>query len=164
MNKILDIKPTLEMRMEQQYYDYFCNQKARSGEIDKKSNRTLFKHDYQRYLWAFILGIKKGVRKPLSGKTAGSFKWEIIQRRNNVAQLMVGLVIQEKYKDNVDKLREDFEKCSEEGTSFSDALRLAIEEYANTGFDILMQKSLMNPGYIEDINIIVEDILKTAEL
>lgn len=158
--KILDIKPTVSIRIGKEYYDFFFNQQLKGG----KSERILFKMDYQRFLWAFILGIKSEKRVPLSSRTESSFKWEIIQRRPNISQLMIGLVIQEMYKENPEKLREDFENAENTDDSFSDKLRIAVEEYANEGFEILMQKSLLNPGYIEDVQSIVNDILDTTKI
>lgn len=158
--KILDIKPTVGIRIERDHYNFFFNQQIKGG----KSERILFKMDYQRFLWAFILGIKSGERLPLTASTESPFKWEIIQRRTNMAQLMIGLVIQEKYKDNPERLREDFENAETTETSFSDELRIAVEEYANKGFQILFQKSLLNQGYIEDVESIVHDILDTANI
>lgn len=158
--KILDIKPTVGIRIEKKHYDFFFNQQLKGG----KSERVLFKMDYQRFLWAFILGIKSGERLPLSSPTESAFKWEIIQRRNNMSQLMVGLVIQEKYKDNPEQLREDFENAESSETSFSDELRVAVEEYANKGFEILTQKSILDPGYIENVQSVVNDILDSTKI
>lgn len=158
--KILDIKPTVGIRMEKKHYDFFCNQQLKGG----KTDRVLFKMDYQRFLWAFILGIKAGERIPLSSKTESPFKWEIIQRRTNMAQMMIGLVIQEKYKDNPEQLREDFENAESSESSFSEELRNAVEEYANKGFEILTQKSLLDPGYIENVQSVVNDILDSSKI
>lgn len=158
--KILDIKPTVSIRISKKHYDFFFNQQLKGG----KSERILFKMDYQRFLWAFILGVKSEIRQPLTSPTESAFKWEIIQRRPNISQLMIGLVIQEIYKANPEKLREDFENAENTNDSFSDKLRIAVEEYANKGFEILTQKSLLNPGYIEEVQSIVEDILNTTKI
>lgn len=158
--KILDIKPTVGIRIAKEYYDFFFNQQLKGG----KSERVLFKHDYQRFLWAFILGVKSEKRLPLSSHTESPFKWEIIQRRPNISQLMIGLVIQEMYKDCPEKLRENFENAENTDDSFSDELRTAVEEYANQGFEILKQKSFLNPGYIEDVQSIVADILDVTKI
>ena len=157
MMKILDIKPTVSIRINKEHYDFFFNKQSKGG----KNERVLFKDDYQRFLWAFILGVKSEKRLPLSSRTESSFKWEIIQRRPNISQLMIGLVIQEMYKNCPEKLRENFENTDD---SFSDELRTAVEEYANRGFEIMKQKSFLNPGYIEDVQSIVEDILNTTEI
>lgn len=158
--KILDIKPTVGIRIQKDHFDFFFQQQLKGG----KNERVLFKMDYQRFLWAFILGIKAGERVPLTSKTESAFKWEIIQRRPNMAQLMIGLVIQEKYKDCPEKLREDFENAQSGDNPFSDELRIAVEEYANKGFEILTQKMLIDNGYIENVQSVVNDILKTTEI
>ena len=72
---------------------------------------------------------------------------------------MIGLTLQELYKDNPEKLKEDFESATEKNENLGKTIRLAIEEYANTGFSILDRRSREKPGYIENIEYVVEDIL-----
>ena len=72
---------------------------------------------------------------------------------------MIALTLQELYKDNPDQLKTDFEQASEKGENLGRKIKLAIEEYANTGFSILDHRSKEKPGYIENIEYVIEDIL-----
>jgi hypothetical protein len=72
---------------------------------------------------------------------------------------MIGLTLQELYKDNPDQLKIDFEQASENGENLGRKIKLAIEEYANTGFSILDRRSKEKLGYIENIEYVIEDIL-----
>lgn len=72
---------------------------------------------------------------------------------------MVALTLQELYKDNPDELKKDFEEASETGENLGRKIKTAIEEYANTGFSILDRRGKEKPGYIENLEYIVEDIL-----
>lgn len=38
-------------------------------------------------------------------------------------------------------------------------IRVAIEEYANTGFAVMEQRSREKPGYIENLEYVIADIL-----
>lgn len=72
---------------------------------------------------------------------------------------MIALTLQELYKDNPDELKKDFEVASETGENLGRKIKTAIEEYANTGFSILDRRGKEKPGYIENIEYVVEDIL-----
>lgn len=72
---------------------------------------------------------------------------------------MIALTLQELYKDNPDQLKKEFEVASERGENLGKQIRTAIEEYANTGFSIIDQRGKEKPGYIENIEYVVEDIL-----
>ena len=72
---------------------------------------------------------------------------------------MIGLTIQETYKDNPDQLKTDFEEISSKNENMGKQIRLAIEEYANTGFAIIDQRNRERPGYIENIEDVIQDIL-----
>ena len=152
---LLDIKETVGIKIDKQYYDFFMNKTARGGEKE----RSLFKTDYQRFLWAFILGINEGKKLPLSKNTESSFKWAIVKHQANISKMMIGLIVQEMYKDNIDALKEEFEQALETGESFSDKLKEALEEYANAGFKIMYEKTMLCPDYIENVDEIIKDII-----
>ena len=54
--------------------------------------------------------------------------------KQKMLRLIIGLTLQEIYKDNTNKLKEDFEKARIEGKNLGTDIKLAMEEYANTGF------------------------------
>ena len=56
--------------------------------------------------------------------------------------------------------KEDFEKAVNEGKNLGTEIKLAMEEFANTGFAIMMYKTSTIPGYIESMEEIVADILE----
>lgn len=134
-------------------YLEFMNQK-KSG--DGRSGRAVFKYDYQRFAWAFVLGINEGKRKKIDGKKYSPFKWQVIPE--DMKSMIIALTLQEVYKAKPEKLKTDLNSMSEE--SFNTSLRTAIEEYANEGFTILQHKELDDPGYIEDFEAVVTDILE----
>ena len=72
---------------------------------------------------------------------------------------MIGLTLQEMYKNNPDQLKTDFENASNNNENLGRQIRTAIEEYANTGFSIIDRRGKEKPGYIENIEYVVEDIL-----
>lgn len=63
------------------------------------------------------------------------------------------------YKDNPDQLKIDFEESTQKEENLGRSIKLAIEEYANTGFSILDRRSKEKPGYIENLEYVIEDIL-----
>ena len=72
---------------------------------------------------------------------------------------MIGLTLQETYGNGLDQLKKDFERLSQKGENLGKDIRVAIEEYANTGFLILDRRGKEKPGYIEDIELVVQDVL-----
>ena len=72
---------------------------------------------------------------------------------------MVGLTLQELYKDNPHQLKVDYEEAFLQNENLGKKIRTAIEEYANTGFAIMAQRSRERPGYIESLEDVVSDIL-----
>ncbi len=72
---------------------------------------------------------------------------------------MIALTLQELYKENPDNLKADFEKATEKVENLGKSIKNAIEEYANTGFSILDRRGREMPGYIENLEYVVEDIL-----
>lgn len=159
---VITISPTVGIRISADYYNTFMAQQAK-GE-NKKDARDVFIYDYQRFVWAFILGIKSGERKPLLGKTESAFKWQIINNRTEIARLIIGLCLQEKYGDNPKALKEDFEKQSKGELNLGEDIRTMVEEYANKGFEIIMNKTALNLTYIEDFETIVKDILDNENI
>lgn len=137
-------------------YNKYFNQQEKQ---ESKTNRVVFQYDYQRFIWAFVLGIKKGIRTPLDKKKS-SFKWQVIP--SDSRSLLMGLVLQELYKDNPDQIKVDLKNATD--NSFNDQIRQAIEEYANTGFDEITVKTIYNPTYIEDFEAVVEDILDNTTI
>lgn len=157
MKEIIDLGDSTKFNIEDEYYKKFCNQKEKGEE---RSRRAVFETDWQRFLWAFILGIHVEIKTPLRNKTKNPpFGTEVFKNKNKILKTMIALTLQELYKDNPDQLKTDFEQASEKGENLGRKIKLAIEEYANTGFSILDRRSKEKPGYIENIEYVIEDIL-----
>ena len=147
----------LPINVAKENYDLFFNQQAKQ---ETKSNRAVFKTDYQRFIWAFVLGIKVGKRTRIEGKKENSFKWGNIPA--DAKSIIMGLTLQELYSSSPDQLTNDLETKGSEG--LSEQIRQAIEEYANTGFIEIRKKTIYNEYYIEDFEAVIEDILKNNEV
>lgn len=157
MKDIIDLGDSYKFNIEDEWYKKFCNQVAKE---ETRGTRAVFSFDWQRFLWAFILGIYVEKRTPLQNKTKNPpFGTEVFKNRSRILKIMIGLTIQETYKDNPDQLKTDFEEISSKNENMGKQIRLAIEEYANTGFAIIDQRNRERPGYIENIENVVEDIL-----
>ncbi len=157
MKDIIDLGDSYKFNIEDEWYKKFCNQVAKE---ETRGSRAVFSFDWQRFLWAFILGIYVEKRTPLQNKTKNPpFGTEVFKNRSRILKIMIGLTIQETYKDNPDQLKTDFEEISSKNENMGKQIRLAIEEYANTGFAIIDQRNREKPGYIENIETVVEDIL-----
>ena len=155
--EIIDVGVS-KFNIEDVYYQKFCNKYEK--EETTKASRNVFQFDWQRFVWAFVLGIYVEKRTPLTNKTKNPpFGKEVFDRRPKILKTMIGLVMQEIYKDNPDKLKEDFEESYDNGENLGKQLKVAIEEYANTGFNILELRSKDKPGYIENLEYVIEDIL-----
>lgn len=155
---IIDLGESTKFNIDDVYYQKFCN-KTEKGEL-LSSSRAVFRLDWQRFLWAFILGIHVGKKTPLENKTKKPpFGTEVFKNRNKIIKLFIALTLQEEYKDNPDKLKQDFESASKNNENFGKIILKAIEEYANTGFSIMDRRGKEKPGYIENLEYIVEDIL-----
>lgn len=142
----------LSINVSEDAYLAFMNQKSNA---DGRSSRAVFKFDYQRFAWAFVLGISEGKRKEINGKKVSSFKWNTVP--DDMKTMFIALTIQELYKDKPDGLKRDLNNLTEE--KFNGQLRTAIEEYANAGFNIMQHKDLEDPGYIDNFESVVTDIL-----
>ncbi len=157
MEEIIDIG-TSKFNIEDEWYNKFCNKYE--NEETTKSSRVVFQFDWQRFLWAFILGISVETRTPLMKKTKNPpFGKEVFNGRNKILKTMIALTLQELYKDNPDGLKIDFENATKKGENLGRKIKKAIEEYANTGFSILDRRGKEKPGYIENLEYVVEDIL-----
>lgn len=157
MEEIIDIG-TSKFNIDDEWYNKFCN-KFLNAETTKAS-RAVFQFDWQRFLWAFILGILVEKRTPLNQKTKNPpFGKEVFNGRSKILKTMIALTLQELYKDNPDGLKKDFEHVTENGENLGRKIKVAIEEYANTGFSILDRRGKEKPGYIENLEYVVEDIL-----
>ncbi len=157
MKDIIDLGDSYKFNIEDEWYKKFCNQVAKE---ETRGTRAVFSFDWQRFLWAFILGIYVEKRTPLQNKTKNPpFGTEVFKNRSRILKIMIGLTIQETYKHNPDQLKTDFEEISSKNENMGKQIRLAIEEYANTGFAIIDQRNREKPGYIENIETVVEDIL-----
>ena len=132
-------------------YLTFMNWKE-SGE--GKASRAVFKYDSQRFVWAFVLGISAGKTREIEGKKESSTKWSEFPR--DMQTMMIALALQERYKDNPNEFKADLDSMGED---FNQELKKTIEEYANEGFNILQHKTLDDPGYIDDFEAVVRDIL-----
>lgn len=157
MKDIIDLGESTKFNIEDEYYKKFCNQVAKG---ETKGSRAVFSYDWQRFLWAFILGVYVEKRTPIGQKTkTPPFGTEVFKNRNRILKLMIGLTLQEIYKDNPDGLKTDFEKASKKGENLGKQIMIAIEEFANTGFSILDRRGKERPGYIENIEDVVQDIM-----
>ncbi len=157
MEEIIDIG-TSKFNIDDEWYNKFCN-KYEKDETTKNS-RAVFRFDWQRFLWAFILGISAEKRTPLTQKTKNPpFGKEVFNGCSKILKTMIALTLQELYKDNPDDLKKDFEVATENGENLGRKIKVAIEEYANTGFSILDRRGREMPGYIENLEYVVEDIL-----
>lgn len=157
MEEIIDIG-TSKFNIDDEWYNEFCN-KYEKDETTKNA-RAVFRFDWQRFLWAFILGISVEKRTPLSQKTKNPpFGKEVFNGCSKILKTMIALTLQELYKDNPDELKKDFETATENGENLGRKIKVAIEEYANTGFSILDRRGREKPGYIEKLEYVVEDIL-----
>ena len=141
----------LPINVSEDAYQAFMNQKE-SGE--GKASRAVFKFDYQRFAWAFVLGISAGKRKEIEGKKESSFKWTVFPE--DMKTMIIALALQEIYKDDPNDFKVDINTL---GENFNLKIRTAIEEYANAGFHILQHKKLNDPGYIEDFEAVIKDIM-----
>lgn len=152
------IPESTKIHIREEFYLKFCNQ-VQKGE--NRSEREVFSTDWQRFLWAFILGIKEGKRTPFKKgeKTYTPFGFDVFKNKQKMLRLIIGLTLQELYKDNTNKLKEDFETAETEGRNFGTDIKLAMEEFANTGFAKMIYKTATIPGYIESMEEIVADIL-----
>lgn len=158
MKDIIDLGESYKFNWDDEWYKKFGNQAA--NDINRSTDRTVFKTDWQRFVWAFILGIFVEKRTPLQQKTKNPpFGTEVFKNRIKTLKTMIALTLQELYKDNPDQLKKEFEVASERGENLGKQIRTAIEEYANTGFSIIDQRGKEKPGYIENIEYVVEDIL-----
>lgn len=157
MRDVIDLGESTKFNMEDEWYNKFCNQVAKG---EKQSERVVFSYDWQRFLWAFVLGIYVNRRTPIQNKTkTPPFGTEVFKNRSKILRLMIGLTLQEIYKDDPTKLKADFEEASESGENLGKMIRVAIEEYANTGFAVMEQRSREKPGYIEKLEYVIDDIL-----
>ena len=153
----INLGESTKFNIEDEYYKMFCNQ-GEKGE--SRSERAVFTTDWQRFLWAFILGIHVETRTPLQNKTkTPPFGTEVFKNHNTILKLMVGLTLQELYKDNPHQLHVESEEDFQNQENLGKKIRIAIEEYANTGFAIMAQRSREKPGYIESLEDVVSDIL-----
>lgn len=155
MKDVIDLGDSTKFNIDDVYYKKFCNQTAKD---ESRSERVVFTTDWQRFLWAFIIGISEGKRTPLENKTKNPpFGTEVFRNRSKILKLMIGLVLQEMYRNNPDQLKTDFELATEKNENIGKSIRVAIEEYANTGFSIMAYNR--PPVYIESIEDIVDDIV-----
>ena len=155
----IHIPETTKIRIREDFYLKFCNQ-VEKGE--NRSEREVFTTDWQRFLGAFILGIHEGKRTPYkkSDKTHTPFGFDVFKNKQKMLRLIIGLTLQELYKDTPKKLKEDFETAELEGRNLGTDIKVAMEEFANTGFAKMMYKTSTIPGYIESMEDIVSDILE----
>ena len=158
MKDVIDLGESTKFDIDDEWYRKFGNKYAK--EETTKNSRLVFQFDWQRFLWAFVLGIHVGERTKLAKRTENPpFGTEVFKNRNKILKLMIGLTLQEIYGKNPDQLKKDFEEAEKAGENLGKKILVAIEEYANTGFKILDRRNREKPGYIEDIGLVVDDIL-----
>ncbi len=159
MKDVIDLGESAKFEIDDEWYKKFCNQVKNEG-TDARSKRVVFATDWQRFLWAFILGINAGEKTPIRNKTKHPpFGTEVFKNKSKILKTIIALTLQELYKDNPDQLKADFEKASENGENLGKKIKAATEEFANTGFAILDTRGREKPGYIENLDYVVEDIL-----
>ncbi|MBD5447345.1 MAG: hypothetical protein HDR32_06310 [Treponema sp.] len=163
----ISVPETTKIRIADEYYKRFMNQTA-TGETESnvanaknREPREVFKTDWQRFLWAFILGLNNGERTklPPSKDCRTPFGFDVFKNHKKMLDVIFALCIQERYKDNPTKLKEDFELAEKKNENLGTEIRTAMEEYANTGFAIMSYRNNEVPGYIENMEEIVMDIL-----
>ena len=82
MKDIIDLGDSYKFNIEDEWYKKFCNQVAKE---ETRGSRAVFSFDWQRFLWAFILGIYVEKRTPLQNKTKNPpFGTEVFKNRRNV--------------------------------------------------------------------------------
>lgn len=164
----ISIPETTKLKIADEYYFKFFNQTA-NGDVEdgpanakNRSSRAVFEKDWQRFLWAFILGINDGSRTklPSSSHCKTPFGFDVFKNRQKMLKVIFGLCLQEQYKNNPSQLKDDFEASTANGDNLGTSIRVAIEEYANTGFAIMKFRDNEVSGYIENMDEIVSDILK----
>ena len=158
MKDVIDLGEFTKFNIDDEWYKKFFQKYAKNETT--KNSRLVFQSDWQRFLWAFVLGIHVGERTKIQKKTENPpFGTEVFKNRNKILKLMIGLTLQETYGKNPEQLKKDFEDAEKAGENLGKKIKVAIEEYANTGFSILDRRSREKPGYIEDIELVIEDIL-----
>ena len=163
LNKKSLISGNPTIRICDDYYQSFFDQQKKQTQ---RKDRLVFAHDYQIYLWAFLLGYESKIRTPLEGKTQYAFKWDIIEKRFHLSRKIIGLLLMSLYKDNPTQIKNDYQEIISENTNeskLSQELRTAFEEFANTGLEIIARKELNEPGYLHDGLSITQDILGKLE-
>jgi len=140
----------VSINVQEDLYQLFFDQQAKNV---KKSEKPVFVYDYQTFLWAFIEGIQAGICTPLEGKKKSPFKWEVIDRRQHISKKMFALVLVALYQDSPDAMKEDYFN-----ETLSEKLRIAIEEFANTGLQIMRKKQMENASFYIDGENLVRDI------
>ena len=66
MEEIIDVG-TSKFNIQDEWYKKFCNKHEKEETL--KNSRSVFVFDWERFLWAFILGISVEKRTPLTEKT-----------------------------------------------------------------------------------------------
>ena len=101
MKDIIDLGESYKFNWDDEWYKKFGNQAA--NDINRSTDRAVFKTDWQRFVWAFILGIFVEKRTPLQQKTKNPpFSTEVFKNRIKILKTMIALTLQELYKDNPD--------------------------------------------------------------
>jgi hypothetical protein len=157
-SEAISISETTKIRISEEYYLRFCNQTEKN---ENRAERAVFETDWKRFMWAFVLGINAEKRTPIKKgeKTYSPFGFDVFKNHYKMFQLVIALCLQEMYKDDPSKLKKDYEKASQNKENLGTNIRIAMEEYANTGFALMRYKADTIPGYIENIDEIVRDIL-----
>lgn len=141
-------------RVEIDYYQYFMDQQSKSL---PRSQRPIFEKDIHVFLWAFLMGISIEKRLPLSGPTKDFTKWSTWLNNIHLINKMIGLTIGCLYKDNPDKIREDY---AQGDSSLGDIVKTSIQEYANAGFNEMMQQVVAEDTYFNDPSNLMIQLLE----
>jgi dnd system-associated protein 4 len=118
----------------------------KDSEGKKKGKQHPFKHMWELFVYAAILGITQDKRKPID-KMYKPFRWLNIGQDHQKSLLVLTI---SKY-NSLDLLND------------KDELKRMIEEYANGGLSIINQEIKNNPSAYSEVEILTYKIIEDAE-
>lgn len=87
MEEIIDVGTT-KFNIEEIWYQKFCNKYEK--EETTKVSRSVFQYDWQRFVWAFILGVAAETRTPLQNKIKNPpFGKEVFNNRSRTLKTII---------------------------------------------------------------------------
>ncbi len=117
------------------------------GNAEKLKEETgrFFSNAYEFYMYAASIGMRKEYRLPLSGETSTAWNVKNWRPVDIVHYLLMGLLD----KSGID-FNEFEDMTHEQASSVTTSLRIALEEYANGGFDMIQSKLKEDPYYFDN--------------